>query len=152
MALLNGPLQPAWLLGRVYSRWLSELPLDEGWGRAVREAASRGVVVHVVRNVSLVDLLALDHLTQRLDLPRIGFANELGGWLGPEMLRKNPPERLRECVRAGGSAVLFMKRPPNMLARVGPLVPGSPPAPVTRGRSEGADLLRVLIEAQRAGG
>lgn len=143
MALLNGPLQPAWILGRLYAGLLSKIPVDEGWGAAVREAASRGAVVHVVRNVSLVDLLALDHLTRRLDLPRIGFANELGGWLGPEMLRKNPPERLRETVKAGGSAVLFMKRPPSVLSRVGP---------AHRGRNEGGDLLRVLIELQRSAG
>jgi glycerol-3-phosphate O-acyltransferase len=140
MALLSGPLQPAWIVGRAYERLLREIPVDESWIRAVEGAAKRGAVVHLVRNVSLLDLLALDHLTRRYGLPRIGFANELGGWLGPEMLRKNPPERLRETVRDGRSALLFMKRPPSVLSRVGAS---------HRGRSEGSDLLRVLIELQR---
>ena len=101
MPLLTGPLQPAWIVGRVYERLLREIPVDETWVRAVQRAAERGSVVHLVRNVSLLDLLALDHLTQRFGLPRIGFANELGGWLGPEALRGSPSERLRKAVRAG---------------------------------------------------
>jgi glycerol-3-phosphate O-acyltransferase len=130
-------------VGRVYERLLREIPVDETWVRAVQRAAERGSVVHLVRNVSLLDLLALDHLTRRFGLPRIGFANELGGWLGPEALRGSPPERLREAVRAGRSAILFMKRPPTVLSRVGA---------AHRGRSEGDDLLRVLLAEQRAHG
>ena len=141
MPLLEGPLQPAWIVGRAYDRILREIPVDETWVRAVRQAAERGAVVHLVRNVSLLDLLALDHLTRRLGLPRIGFANELGGWLGPQALRKSSPERLRETVEAGRSALLFMKRPPSVLSRVGAS---------HRGRSEGHDLLRSLIALQRS--
>jgi len=143
MPLLEGPFQPAWVVGRVYERILRAIPVDEIWVRAVRRAAERGVVVHLVRNVSLLDLLALDHLTARFDLPRLGFANELGGWLGPAALRQDPPERLRATVLAGRSALLFMKRPPTVLSRVGA---------AHRGRSEGDDLLRVLIDLQRSMG
>src|SRR5258706_11108173 len=112
MPPLTGPLHPAWIVGRAYERLLREIPVDEAWARAVRQAAERGTVVHLVRNVSLLDLLALDHLTRRLGLPRIGFANELGGWLGPGALRRSPPERLREAVLAGQSAAPLMKPPP----------------------------------------
>jgi glycerol-3-phosphate O-acyltransferase len=143
MPLLEGPLQPAWIVGRAYERILREIPVDETWVRAVRQAAERGAVVHLVRNVSLLDLLALDHLTRRLGLPRIGFANELGGWLGPEALRASSSERLRQTVQAGRSALLSMKRPPSVLSRVGA---------AHRGRSEGDDLLRVLIAQQRSMG
>lgn len=143
MPLLSGPLQPAWIVGRAYNRILREIPVDETWVRTVRRAAERGVVVHLIRNVSLLDLLALDHLTARFDLPRLGFANELNGWIGPAVLRKDPPERLRATVLAGRSALLFMKRPPTVLSRVGA---------AHRGRSEGDDLLRVLIELQRSMG
>src|SRR6185369_8380245 len=115
MALLEGPLQPAWIVGRAYERLLREIKVDESWVRAVQAAAERGAVVHLVRNVSLLDLLALDHLTRRFGLPRIGFANELGGWLGVDALGKSPAERLRDTVREGRSALLFMKRPPTML-------------------------------------
>jgi glycerol-3-phosphate O-acyltransferase len=100
------------------------------------------VVVHLVRNVSLLDLLTLDHLTRRYGLPRIGFANELGGWLGPDAMWHWTPDVLRQTVEAGQSALLFMKRPPTVLARVGA---------AHRGRSEGFDLIRVLVGAQRAG-
>jgi glycerol-3-phosphate O-acyltransferase len=138
MALLEGPLAPAWLVGRAYERLLREIPVDPAWPRDLEAAAARGAVVHLVRNVSLLDLLALDHLTRRFGLPRIGFANELGAWLGPGELGRGAPERLREVVRGGGSALLFMKRPPSVLGRVG-----------HRGRGEGSDLLRVLVELQR---
>ena len=140
MPLLSGPLQPAWVVGRAYERLLRDIPVDESWIRAVEQAAARGVVVHLVRNVSLLDLLALDHLTRRFGLPRLGFANELGGWLGPEVLRGHPADRLRAAVREGRSALLFMKRHPSVLARVGA---------AHRGRSEGDELLRVLIDLQR---
>jgi glycerol-3-phosphate O-acyltransferase len=141
MALLNGPLSPAWIVGRLYERVLREIPVDDAWVRTVEQAAARGAVVHLVRNVSLLDLLALDHLTRRFGLPRIGCANELGAWLGPERLRGSAADRLRAVVRAGGSALLFMKRPPSVLSRVGA---------AHRGRNEGSELMRLLVEEQRA--
>lgn len=144
MTLLTGPLQPAWLLGKLYARFFERLPVPEAWVQAVRAATLRGTVVHVVRNVSLVDLLAIDHLTRRFDLPRIGFANELGAWLGPERLRGSSAERLAETLRRGESAVLFMKRPPSVLSRVG--------SATHRGRSEGDDLMRVILSLHRATG
>src|SRR5512140_369062 len=105
MPLLSGPLSPAWIIGRFYEPLLREIHVDDAWERTVERAAARGAVVHLVRNVSLLDLLALDHLTRRFGLPRIGFANELGAWLGPELLRGAAPEILCETVRAGGSAL-----------------------------------------------
>ena len=140
MPLLDGPLQPAWLLGRAYERLFRAIVIDEAWKATVERAAKRGVVVHLVRNVSLLDLLALDHLTRRLGLPRIGFANELSGWLGVGALRADPAERLRATIEAGQSAVIFMKRPPTVRGRV---------SASHRGRSEGHHLLRVLVELQR---
>jgi glycerol-3-phosphate O-acyltransferase len=141
MALLRGPWQPAWILGRAYSRLLEKIPVGAEWERKARSASARGTVVYVVRNVSLLDLLLLDHLTRRFDLPSIGFANELGAWLGPPGIGTSAAERLRETMQRSLSAVLFMKRPPSVL----------PKASVThRGRSEGDDLLRALIEIQRS--
>jgi glycerol-3-phosphate O-acyltransferase len=140
--LLTGVLQPAWIVGRLYERLLREIPVDDAWLAVVRRAAERGTVVHLVRNVSLLDLLALDHLTRRFGLPRIGFANELGGWLGPAGLLQGQSERLRETMREGRSALLFVKRPPSVLGRA---------SAARRGRS-GDDLLRVLVEISRTGG
>lgn len=140
MALLRGPWQPAWVVGRAYDRLFAKIPVGADWERAARRAAERGTAVYVVRNVSLLDLLLLDHLTRRFNLPRVGFANELGAWRGLPAIGSTAAERLRETVRSGLSAVLFMKRPPSVLPRA---------SATHRGRSEGDDLLRVLIEAQR---
>ena len=141
MALLKSPLTPAWIVGRAYERLLREIPVDEAWARTIERAAARGAVVHLVRNASLLDLLVLDHLTRRFGLPRIGFANELGAWLGPEALRGAASERLRETVARGGSALLFMKRPPTVLSQLGA---------AHRGRNEGSELVRVLVEVARS--
>jgi glycerol-3-phosphate O-acyltransferase len=140
MALLTGPFAPAWAIARAYAGFFEKIPVDEAWAAAVRSAAERGSVVHVVRNVSLLDLLALDHLLRRYGLPRVGFANELGAWLGPAWMWRTPAQKLRETVERGESAVLFMKRHPSVLPAAGA---------THRGRSEGDDLLRVLIETQR---
>src|SRR5437868_14400061 len=101
MSLLQSPLAPAWVMGRAYQRLFEKIPVDEGWERSVRAAAERGAVVHVIRNVSLLDLLALDHLTRRFELPRLGFANELGAWLGPSRMWKTPQSLLRGAVEGG---------------------------------------------------
>jgi glycerol-3-phosphate O-acyltransferase len=134
--------RPASLVASVYERLFSKIPLWEAWGQAAREAAARGAVVYVLRNTSLIDLLALDYLTRRLELPPIGFSNELDAWLElPIGLRRAPPEeRMRGAILGGESAVLFMKRPPDMLDRA---------SATHRGRSEGDDLLRVLIDLSR---
>lgn len=141
MVLLRGPWQPAWILGRAYSRLLEKIPVGAEWERKARSASARGTVVYVMRNVSLLDLLLLDHLTRRFDLPRIGFANELGAWLGPPGIGKTAAERLRETMQRSLAAVFFMKRPPSVLPRA---------SATHRGRSEGDELLRVLIEIQRS--
>jgi glycerol-3-phosphate O-acyltransferase len=138
------PFRPASLAVRAYDTVFRQIPVDDAWLATVRAAAARGPIVHVVRNVSLVDLLTLEALTSRFGLPRIGFANDLGAWVDPPRLRPAPPaERLRQAIRSGRSAVLFLKRPPERIARLGA---------TQRGRSEGDEPIRVLIEMQRGGG
>ena len=85
---------------------------------------SRGSVVYILRNLSFLDFLALDHLTKRHGLPRIRFANDLGLWvlepmgkgwlraLTPQESRSTHAEELTHIIREGGSAALFLKRPP----------------------------------------
>src|SRR5262245_44063060 len=133
--------KPARLVAQAYGRFFRQIPIDEAWGRTVRTAAARGGIVYVLRSASLVDLLALEHLTRDHDLPRIGFANELSSWVDPSLGRSRPPpERLCEAMRAGDSAVLFLKRAPGVLDRGGG---------THRGRSEGDDLLKALIDMVR---
>jgi glycerol-3-phosphate O-acyltransferase len=101
-----------------------------------------------------LDFLALDHLTKRHGLPRIRFANDLGlwvlepmgkGWLSA-LRHKNRGEKAEELanvIREGGSAALFLKRPPAMMGLTG----GK--AGPRRSVSEGDDLLRALFDLQR---
>src|SRR5262245_39715585 len=124
-------------------RLFRHIRVDQAWERAVRSAAERGPVVYVLRNVSLLDLLALDYLTRHLRLPRIGYANDHGAFVGPWLTgigRGSAAERLRSTIEAGGSAALFMKRPPSVLG-----------GGTHRGRIDGDEPLRVLLEMQRAG-
>src|SRR5271165_2814305 len=140
--------EPNALLAWVYDRFFESIEVDEAWTRAVREADARGTVVYVLRNLSFVDFLALDYLTKRHHLPQIRFANDLGLWLLEPMgrgwlnaLRPRTPESdaadLERAVTSGGSAALFLKRPPATWQGSG------------RGRIEGDHLLRALLDVQR---
>ena len=73
--------EPNPILAYVYRRFFEHIKVDETWVSAVREAAARGSVVYILRNLSFLDFLALDHLTKRHGLPRIRFANDLGLWV-----------------------------------------------------------------------
>lgn len=130
-AVLNAPLR------RLSERFLDKIEVDEAWQSAVADAVARGPVVYVVRNVSVRDYLALDHLTRRLDLPRIGFVNELPEAVAPRPAENTaaPADQLRRCLSTGQSAILFLKRAPSRTAG--------------RGRREGAALLETLITLQR---
>jgi glycerol-3-phosphate O-acyltransferase len=141
-------LEPARLALRGLEPLLSALPLDETWARAVRAAEERGRVVHVLRNVSLVDLLALEHFVRAQELAPIGFANELGTWVEPALSRLRlhappPAERLLSALARGRSAALFMKRAPGLLSRAGGAF---------RGKSEGDELLLALVDDCRKTG
>jgi glycerol-3-phosphate O-acyltransferase len=146
--------EPNPILAYVYRRFFEHIKVDETWVSAVREAASRGSVVYILRNLSFLDFLALDHLTKRHGLPRIRFANDLGLWvlepMGKGWLRalrhKNRGEATEDLVsviQEGGSAALFLKRPPAMMGRAGGKVG------TRRAQSEGDDLIRALFELQR---
>jgi glycerol-3-phosphate O-acyltransferase len=119
-------------------------------------AERRGTVVYVLRNLSFVDFLALDHLTKKLSLPRIRFANDLGLWVfepnigsrtivSSVMPRSEADDvrRLRKAIDGGDSAALFLKRPPSLLE---PALRNLP----ARGRKEGDAFLRELLVAQRS--
>lgn len=155
--------EPNPALAWIYQRFFEQIGVDEAWAGKVREADARGTVVYVLRNLSFVDFLALDHLTKRLGLPQVRFANDLGlwilepmgrGWLSTLRPRTEADDvaRLRRAIDGGFSAALFLKRPPSLL---------EPPAMVrkkggsiatlpSRGKTEGDAYLRAVIEAQRA--
>ncbi len=127
------------VLGRAAERFFRHIQVEEEWRRIVEAASARGPVVYVLRNVSTLDFLALSHLTHRLDLPRIGFVNELPEPLRPAPVTRHartPAEHLRQTISMGQSAALFAKRHPD---RIGIM---------QRGRSEGAALLETLLQLQ----
>src|SRR5262245_42776639 len=78
---LASTYEPNPILAYLYGRFFARIEVDETWVAAVRDAASRGSVVYILRNLSFLDFLALDHLTKRYGLPRIQFANDLGLWV-----------------------------------------------------------------------
>jgi glycerol-3-phosphate O-acyltransferase len=147
--------EPNPLLAYVYRRFFEHIHADETWVTTVRDAAARGSVVYILRNLSFLDFLALDHLTKRHGLPRIRFANDLGLWVLEPMGkgwfsalrphgRGRAAEELTEVIEQGGSAALFLKRPSAMLdvtgRKIGP----------RRSLSEGDDLIRALFALQRS--
>ncbi len=113
-------------LERLYERLFGHIDVDSRWIEAVRDASSRGQVVYVLRSSSLIDLFALDYVTSRYDLPRVGFANQVAPWifearsgLARAFLRTQTwhgtPSDLRDALRSGKGAILFLKRPGSIL-------------------------------------
>lgn len=135
----------AWL----YGRFFAHVEVDTAWAEAVRASAARGTVVYVLRNLSFIDFFALDHLTKRLELPQVRFANDLGLWVLEPMGRgwfqalrprtiEDDAKDLRRAVESGASAALFLKRPPTALSAR------------ARGQAQGDAFIRTLFELQRA--
>lgn len=150
---LSRAYEPNPLLRVVYRWFFDNIQVDDAWVRQVRALSGRGTVVYVLRSLNLIDFLALDHLTKRYDLPQVRYANDLRlgpldpmskGWLAAVAGHGRAPdvEALREALAEGGSAALFLKRPPG----VADIAAG---ASGGRGLREGDDQLRALIDLQR---
>ena len=137
-----------------YGYFFDAIAVDDAWVRQVRALSERGSVVYVLRNLNPIDFLALDHLTRRYDLPRIGYANELpfsfvthprnnSLWARLSLRKRNTPaQQLRAALNHKSSAALFLKRPPSVLDVAAGASGG-------RGLKEGDELIRTLIEFQR---
>jgi glycerol-3-phosphate O-acyltransferase len=133
-----------WALRRLFAA----IEVAPNWASSIREAAQRGRVVYVLRNLSFVDFLALDHMTKLHGLPEVGFANDLGlflleplgrGWLSALRRRIQPVDdsaELARIVRAGSSAALFLRRPSSVLSGH------------RRGAEEGDSFLAALLNLQ----
>jgi len=142
--------EPNAILRWVYRRFFDAIEVDPVWVETARAAALEGTVVYALRNLSLLDFLALDHLTKRFGLPQVRFANNLGLWIlepfGKGMRHAFSPRTrdddlsdLRAAVGGGASAALFLKRPPKLLERT----------QTGRGLLEGDDYVRELLDMQR---
>ncbi|MCC6214495.1 MAG: 1-acyl-sn-glycerol-3-phosphate acyltransferase [Polyangiaceae bacterium] len=149
----TGPYQPSLALRALSERFFGRIAIDQEWLSSVRRLADQGTVVYVLRNLNVVDFLALDFLTKRHGLPEIRFVNDLGmgalepmgrGLLGALLPRSGDAQasELREAVERGHSAALFLKRPPGVLDLAAGASGG-------RGLTEGDALMRTLIDVQR---
>jgi glycerol-3-phosphate O-acyltransferase len=150
---LTRTYEPNPLLRAIYRPFFDKIQVDEAWVAAVRDVAARGSVVYVLRNLNFIDFLALDYLTKRYDLPQIRFVNDLGlwilnplgkGWLNALLPQRfTPREELEDALARGGSAALFLKRPPGVFDAVATGRTSS-----VRGRTEGDELVRTLFGLQ----
>ncbi|MBN2193737.1 MAG: 1-acyl-sn-glycerol-3-phosphate acyltransferase [Polyangiaceae bacterium] len=148
---LSKPYEPNLALRALYALFFDRIKVDPAWVAENQRLAAQGSVVHVMGNLNLVDFLALDHLTKRLGLPSIRFVNDLGLWVAnPDMGQgwsdlfypRSPATQLRHAITSGGSALLFLRRPRDMVD----LAIG---ATRRRGRTEGGALMKALLELQR---
>src|SRR5688500_2728638 len=138
------------VLRAIYQRFFDKIQVDEAWVREVRALSERGSIVYVLRSLNFIDFLALDYLTKRYELPQVRFVNDLGlwilnplgkGWLNAILpARVSPRDELEDALSRGGSAALFLKRPPGVLDAVATGRAGA------RGLVEGDDLIRALFE------
>ena len=140
--------EPNPALGWLYERFFQHIEVDESWVANVREAAARGTVAYVLRNLSFIDFFALDFLTKRHSLPQVRFANDMGmgvlepmgrGWLHSIFRRDENSDvaDLSRALEARASAALFLKRPPTLTE------------PSSRGRIEGDRFLSTVLSTQR---
>lgn len=150
------PYRPHPALRALWTPFFNRIGLDESWLETVRSYAAKGTVVYILRNLNLIDFLALDHLTKQHGLPQVRFVNDLGlGAWNPRMnsrsllgtlfgQRLTEAEALKAALTtADGSAALFLKRPPSVLEVATGEASGG------RGRREGEPLLSALISLQR---
>lgn len=139
-----GQYEPSAILRWLYRRFFPHILVDESWSGRVREAARQGVVVYVMRSLSLLDFLCLDFLVKRFGLPVLRFVNYLGIF-GPSFKRGGSLFSKREAddralpkvVEEGFSALLFLRRPP----RLG--------IPTRKGSDLEEDLIATLVRCQR---
>jgi glycerol-3-phosphate O-acyltransferase len=147
---LTRTYEPNPALRAIYRRFFDKIQVDDAWVSAVRDLARRGEVVYVLRSLNFIDFFALDYLTKRYRLPQVRFVNDLGLWILNPMgkgwmnailpARVTQREELEDALSRGGSAALFLKRPPGVLDAVASGRTGA------RGLTEGDELVRALFE------
>lgn len=141
------PYEPNAILRWLYKRFFARIYVDKKWSQVVRDSAAKGVVVYVMRSLSVLDFLCLDFLLKKFGLPLVRFVNDLGLWILEPFgkgerrlrLRRQLPEEqaLRDVVEAQHSALLFLRRPPSFARDE------------RKGRELEVDLIRTLVHSQR---
>ena len=141
-----GTFEPNRALRWLYARFFRHMGIDEKWSHHVRESAANGIVVYVMRSISVLDFLCLDYLVKRFRLPLVRFVNDLGLWIlepfgrgGRRLrLRRQVPqeEALAKVIHEQESALLFLRRPPALGEK-------------RTGQGLDVDLIRTLVEQAR---
>jgi glycerol-3-phosphate O-acyltransferase len=150
---LTRTYEPNPVLRAIYQRFFDKIQVDEAWVREVQALSERGSIVYVLRSLNFIDFFALDYLTKRYHLPQVRFVNDLGlwilnpmgkGWLNAILPRPNvsATDELGDALERGGSAALFLKRPPGVIDVATGASGG-------RGLKEGDELVKTLFELQR---
>ena len=153
MSSFRKTYKPNPALRALYSQFFDRIHVDDTWIQEVRALSTKGTIVYVLPNRSLIDFLALDHLTKRHSLPQISFAQDLGlgvfNPMGKSWMNRLLPvsgarasENLRAAIHAGSSATLFLKRPANVIDVAAGASGG-------RALKEGDELMLTLIHLQR---
>jgi glycerol-3-phosphate O-acyltransferase len=111
----------AWWLLVLQALVVRFVKVDETWKQKVLEVASRGPVVFVLRNRSLIDFLCLRGLCQNLGLPPVGFVSGLrplyllpvwSWWRGLRGWHdKWLPKLIDETVTHGSTGIVFLRKP-----------------------------------------
>ncbi|MDJ0761968.1 MAG: 1-acyl-sn-glycerol-3-phosphate acyltransferase [Myxococcota bacterium] len=112
----------SWWLGVLQWLLVRYIKVDNAWVRNVKEAATQGRIIFVLRNRSLIDLICLRGLCKVYGLPQVGFAAGIGPFLYTPLwlwiLRlfrrkyyRDYESRLSETLENGRSAVVFLRRP-----------------------------------------
>src|SRR6185503_18995676 len=150
---LTRTYEPNPVLRALYQRFFDKIQVDDAWVREVRALSERGSIVYVLRSLNFIDFFALDYLTKRYQLPQIRFVNDLGlwvlnpmgkGWLNAILPKPNvsASDELADALKRGGSAALFLKRPPGVIDVATGASGG-------RGLKEGDELVTTLFGLQR---
>ncbi len=146
------PFAPGRLARALFDRLFSHIEVDAEWASAVRAARERGTVVYIARARSVLEFLGIDDLTRRRGLPRIQFTNDLGvpffQPFGGRAYRREAravrePAALADTLALGASALLFLRRPPDVAASLTEAKQGR------AGATLDVDLVRTLVEIQR---
>lgn len=112
----------SWWLIIVEALLVRYVRVSNEWIEQVRRAASKGPVVFILRNRSLIDFLCVRGLCHRHGLPPVGFISGLVPFVFLPLWRwffslfrrndiDNQRQYLTDALKNGGSAIVFLRRP-----------------------------------------
>jgi glycerol-3-phosphate O-acyltransferase len=139
--------RPGWVLRRLIWPFFAPIAIGAEVVASLKEAATRGPVVYVLRSVSYVDFAYFNYAFLRFGLPLVRWVNGLWTWLfatlpavARALVRRRQGGTMEDELRgtvAGGEAAMLFLREPLWIAR-------------TSGAEFRGQLVETLIAEQRA--